>query len=156
AICGGAGGACIHRAAERAAPGNAGERQRRERPPDDVDEEGSATVGAGKIAFQSLDMEGELVALELRILEDHDSVLDRTILAQHGDGRVRRIFGETVVTRSPLRDHVSGRLVACGPYWTVGKYDEAGRYAGQSECVALQRSAAGVEHEERRHDLGLG
>src|SRR5216110_1951489 len=71
--------------------------------------EGDIAGADGDISLQGLYVEDELVAFELRIFQHDDGVLYRTVLAEHGQGRVRRVLGKTVVTRTPFRDHVGGR-----------------------------------------------
>src|SRR5437588_3008652 len=74
-VCGGANGAGIHRATESAAAGDAGERHRRERAADDVDEEGGPTIRAGDISLEGLNVECQLVSFKLRIFQHDDGVL---------------------------------------------------------------------------------
>src|SRR5512134_1286633 len=69
AICCGRADCCGSRvpgaAAERGAACDARVGKRRERPADDVDENGSGTVAAGQVAFQHVHVEYQTVAIEL-------------------------------------------------------------------------------------------
>ena len=58
-------------------------------------------------------------------LQHDDGVPHRAILAEDGDGGVRRILGKTVVTRAPIRDDIGGELVAGGSNRTIGEDDGA-------------------------------
>ena len=42
----------------------------------------AASVAAGKVAFENLDVECQLVAFELRALEYDDSILHRSVLGE--------------------------------------------------------------------------
>src|SRR5262245_59821448 len=68
--------ACIHRSAVCSAARNARERHWRQWTTNDVNKYGGFAVRPVEIALKHIDVEGELVAFELRRLQHHDSVLN--------------------------------------------------------------------------------
>ena len=102
-------------AAPGAAAGGTGKRQRRQRPADDVDEDGGRTVNAGEIALKHIHVEGQPIAFQLRRLQDNDHIADiGAILAEPRHGGVRRIAGKIVAAFRPIFDDVRREIVPGG------------------------------------------
>ena len=117
-----------------------------------VDEECGRPIGFRQTAFQHGDLERQVVAFELGLLQDNNGILDRrSIAVHHGYRRIRRITGEAVVALVPLLDEIGREHVPCRPHRAIGEHDGIRRYAGHGQLFAFELRAPCVEDRERRH-----
>ena len=106
----------------------AGDRDRRERPAERVDEQRDRAGLLWQRAVEDLDRVGEVAALEMRVAQDDDGVLGEVVLGvevgQHGVGRVVR---EAVLAFVPHVDEVLRRHVADLALGPIGEVERRRR-----------------------------
>src|SRR5262249_26643225 len=150
------GGRGIPGRASRGTARDAGKRQWRPGHADDVDENGSGSVGARQVSLQNLHVERQPIAGQIWGLQDNDRIADsRTVLAEHRNGRVGRILSKAVATSRPFLEQVRSKDVPCRPHRTVSEDDGVRRHSDQGQLLTLQAGTACVQNNQRRHDFRL-